>query len=327
MFRVGRGVDTATHREVRMVGYRIRKAWRVLRYAVRLMAGRETGHSDHYWPWKIHRCANRFRRRLRREGDKLPPTIVRPIFIVGAFRTGTTLLAECLNQHPGVAYCLFEMSPQWRDLAGIELGHGVNRSAHCPPLNERDAPPELCERVREGFAEILAWQGGREGRRLLNKAPHFSNKLPFLREVFPDASLVVAARDIRSTVASVKELWESNYRKLGVRFHLPEDPDYCWSVSPPASARDWSSERTFPGGKLSVLADYWLRTYEIIDRTVEAFDEVVLMKHGDFVRDPEQSLRRMFGALGDEERCDGPARSDRYVEERAVAGGVVAGRA
>ena len=151
------------------------------------MVGVDVGRTDHYWPWKIHRCVNRVRRRLRRDRHQPWPDVVRPIFVVGAFRSGTTLLSDCLNQHPDVVYCLFEMSPQWRDLAGIELGHGVNRSADCPPLSERDAPADLRERVRDGFAEILAWQGGCEGQRLLNKAPHFSNKLPFLRAVFPDA--------------------------------------------------------------------------------------------------------------------------------------------
>jgi len=136
--------------------------------------------------------------------------------------------------------------------------------------------------------------------------------------VFPDACLVVAARDIRSTVASLKRLWESNYRKLGVRFYLPEDSGYCWSVSPPASARDWPAERTFPGGKVSVLAEYWLRTYEIIDRTVAGFDAAVLVKHGEFIRDPEQSLRRMFRelGLGDDFETELPVQIDVTRNER-----------
>ena len=47
-----------------------------------------------------------------------------------------------------------------------------------------------------------------------------------------------------------------------------------------------------------MLADYWLRTYEIIDRTVASFDAVILVKHGEFVRDPKQGLHRTFAALG-----------------------------
>ncbi|NQT93618.1 MAG: sulfotransferase, partial [Lentisphaerae bacterium] len=87
--------------------------------------------------WRLHRCANRIRRRFQPGSEKPRPEIVRPIFVVGASRSGTTLLAECLHQHPEVVYCLFEMSPQWRELAKIDLGHGVNRSAECPPLHER----------------------------------------------------------------------------------------------------------------------------------------------------------------------------------------------
>ena len=237
-------------------------------------------------------------RRAWSQGAARPlPPIRRPLFLVGTVRSGTTLLAKCMGAHPQICYVGFEMNRAWCDLGDVKLAVSGNMQPHCPPLGHADAGPDRIRKIRAGFAEIFACEGGLPGARFLNKNPHLCNKLGFLQAAFPDASVIVASRDVRSSVASVKQLWRRAHATLGTRYYLPRDPEYCWTISPPASADGFDPDRTFPGGKASILAEYWLRTYEMIDRTSSGFQSVVPVSHTDVVADPHAALAGICAAL------------------------------
>jgi hypothetical protein len=193
--------------------------------------------------------------------------------------------------HPQVINAGFELSKEWHDLAGIEIATPGLPCAHCPPAGP-EAVAGREDRVRGGFARLHLSKGGWSGTRLFNKSPHLWNKLPLIRALFPDAVLLVASRDLRSTVASTKRLWEKMEKDWQVRHYLPEDPEACWSVSGADPAR------LFPGGDAAVLADYWLRVYETIEREAGAFEAVVPVRHEAFVSDPLGVLREVERAAG-----------------------------
>lgn len=227
----------------------------------------------------------------------------RPVFVVGTVRSGSTLLAGCLGEHPLIRYVGFELSGEWSRFGGAPIAGVETDDPHCPALGAEHASAARRDALHGRFAELLAEEGGKPGSTFLNKNPHLSNKLPFVRALFPDASLVVTGRDLRSTVASTKVLWTLTLTEdTGQRHYLPPDPDLCWSCSPPLPLGSTDPERTFPGGDVRVIAEYWLRTYETIDAELAAFERVVLVRHRDLVAAPRAVVSRVVGELGIEPR-------------------------
>jgi len=223
----------------------------------------------------------------------------RPVFVVGTVRSGSTLLARCLGEHPLIRYVGFELSGEWSRFGGAPIAGVETDDPHCPALGAEHASTGLRDALRGRFADLLAEEGGEPGERFLNKNPHLSNKLPFVRALFPDAAVVVTGRDLRSTVASTKVLWTLTLTEdTGQRHYLPPDPAACWSCSPPLPLEDLDPARTFPGGDVRVIADYWLRTYEAIDAELAAFERPVLVRHRDLVAAPREVVSRVVGELG-----------------------------
>ena len=184
-----------------------------------------------------------------------PPQIHRPIITIGTIRSGSTVLAKCLGKHPSILYTDSELTTEWCDLANIEIARSGQPWIHCPPYRGLDATATRCNRVRNGFADILAREGGGPNTRILNKNPHLWNKLPFLRKIFPDAKLIITSRDLRSTVASIKQLCLRKNRKSGIKHYFPTDRESCYLSIPPASPNEREASRIFPGGDVVVLAE------------------------------------------------------------------------
>lgn len=247
--------------------------------------------------------ASRLTRRLRREERRLslrlrgPAPVERPIFLVGTVRGGTTLLAELLGAHPGVVHLGFELSDLWSRDVGVAIACPDTDDPHCPALGAADATTARRAAARHALGRRAALAGGR-GRRVLNKNPHFCNKLPFLHALFPDAALVVVGRDVRSTVASTIAMWRRLEEGYGIRHLLPAEATACWSCSPPAAADLVAAERSFPGGDAAVVAEYWLRSYRAVDAALELFPRRAVVRQRDLVADPGGTLGRTLAALG-----------------------------
>jgi sulfotransferase family protein len=237
-----------------------------------------------------------FQKTRQRLGLSAPP-LHRPLFLVGTVRSGTTYFARCLADHPQVINAGFELSREWHELAGVEIATPGLPCAHCPPAGP-EAVAGRADEVRAGFAHLHLVKGGWNGTRLFNKSPHLWNKLSLVRALFPDAVLLVTSRDLRSTVASTKRLWEKMAADWGVEHYLPADPEACWSCVPPAPAAGLDPARLFPGGDAAVLAGYWLRVYESLEREAGAFRTVLPVRHQAFVSDPLGTLREVERAAG-----------------------------
>lgn len=232
-----------------------------------------------------------FRRQVFQDLRLPAPPLRRPIFLVGTVRSGTTYFGRCMGQHPQVINAGFELSQEWHELAGLEIATPGLPCVHCPPAGP-EAVAGREEQVRAGFAQLHMDKGGWKGTRLFNKSPHLWNKLPLVRALFPDAVLLVSSRDVWSTVASTKLLWERVEKDWGIKHYLPEDPAACWSLEGPDPAR------LFPGGDAAVLAEYWLRVYETIERESGAFQTVFPVRHQALVEDPHGLLRQVERAAG-----------------------------
>ncbi len=129
--------------------------------------------------------SDEFFRALQAEGRKG----VRPIFIVGMIRSGTTLLDQFLGSHPDISS--IGECPFW----GAEADP-VHVSLKKAPLTQ-----EQIDRLADGYLASIAWT---------KHLPRFTDKMPLnyrhiglIRAVFPEAKFVHIRRDPFDTCLSV----------------------------------------------------------------------------------------------------------------------------
>lgn len=128
-----------------------------------------------------------------------------PIFIVGAPRSGTTLLFSVLMRSPDLCSLGRESHFLW------EMYHAAPAviSAH-HGLSAADAS----ERERHVVSWCIHAVCG--DKRYLDKLPRNSLRAPFLQALFPDATFVFIRRDGPDTISSLITGWESGRFTTGI---------------------------------------------------------------------------------------------------------------
>ncbi|WP_162932358.1 sulfotransferase family protein [Solimonas sp. K1W22B-7] len=174
----------------------------------------------------------------------LLPALDRPVFIVAAPRSGSSLLFEMLSRASalwtlgGEARAEFETVPRWNPR---QRGYDSNRlTAGDLGLGDR-AQLLLAMSRRLRNSEGVRWRAltaeARPGcLRFLEKTPKNALRVPLLRTLFPDARFIFLLRDPRDNVSSILEAWRSgrfvNYRDL------PDWPGPPWSLLLPPGWRE-----------------------------------------------------------------------------------------
>lgn len=138
-----------------------------------------------------------------------------PIFIVGAARSGTTLVFDILAAHPNVA----GVYESWLFTSNNGLG-SLFTTAHWPPKHsglgnilERE---DLNTYVRNIATSIMGYAIKAEHRFLVEKSPSHIFAIPLISEIFPDARFIHVLRDGRDVSVSVRSAsrsWEPSWRK------------------------------------------------------------------------------------------------------------------
>lgn len=218
----------------------------------------------------------------------------RPIFIVAAPRSGSTLLYETLaasrNLHTlgGEAHWLVE------DLEGLRPGApGVdsNRLTAAHVTEERAAHiySSVALNIRDADNAGVPFSAD---LRVLEKTPKNALRIPFLNALFPDASFVFLWRDPRENIASIMGAWRSGKWKT---YNGLEGFAGPWSLLLPP---DW---RELSGKPLEEIAAYqWQSTNRIAleDLTTLAPERWTTLRYGDFVADPKTQITRVCQFLG-----------------------------
>jgi Sulfotransferase family len=127
--------------------------------------------------------------RKRPSARALSPRLHRPVFIIGAPRSGTTFLGDCIGRMPEVSY---HFEPRLTKAAAGRVydgSWGERRSA-------------WLFRVSYSALLLAALHGG---RRFAEKTPENSFLVPFLASTFPDAQFVHIIRDGRDAAVSHAE--------------------------------------------------------------------------------------------------------------------------
>ena len=136
--------------------------------------------------------------------------LIPPVLIIGAHRSGTTMLYRFLSSLPGMCGW-YEPMPIWR------TGHAYRDSDVAVAV---DAKPWVKTRIRRLFEKYQERNGG---SRIVEKTPCNVLRVKFIHEVLPEAKILHIVRDGRANLCSLLEKYESDRlytlrrRKLGRR--------------------------------------------------------------------------------------------------------------
>lgn len=236
-------------------------------------------------------------------------TVRKPIFIVGCGRSGTTLLFDWLSQHPDLArtqgYPDGEDHEGWIEhghcvMAGIgspgseRFGNGINGFNACLHMGAEDVTPAIQEAMHRHYAEGV--MGGNEGKRVINKCPHNSNKLGYLLGLFPDAKIVHIVRDCEPVAASWMAVMDA---VPSLVVYLPDEEFPClWLMQRPVGEAERKvlarHKRFYPGGGAALWVDYWCKTNMGIEPQMAGkLDQLISVRYEDLVVAPQAVLDRI----------------------------------
>jgi hypothetical protein len=247
--------------------------------------------------------------------------IQRPLFIVAAPRSGSTLLFETLAASEqlctvgGEAHWLVEGQPELR------LGAPLIDSNRLDGRHYSDA---VAERMAE---QIVAQWTDRRGHplsaqttlRFLEKTPKNALRVPFFDRVFPDAQFILLWREPHENLSSIMEAWRSGDWKTYNGLPGFEEP---WSLILPPG---W---QTLRGKSLAEIAAFqWESTNRILLDDLQALPQArwTHLNYGAFCANPAASIRRLceFAGLsfdqGLADRVAGPLPLSRYTQTRPAS--------
>lgn len=216
----------------------------------------------------------------------------RPVFIIAAPRSGSTLLFEALACSPG--FNSFGGEAHWliEDHAALRPGApGLDSNR----LTAADATPQIAAAIREAALARLQGPEGRapaEGAPLLEKTPKSALRVPFLKSVFPDARFIFLWRDPRENLGSIIDAWQAGG---WVTYKALPGWDGPWSLLLPPG---WQALR---GASPETVAAWQWRSANqtaLEDLSQLSPEDWTSVAYHDFLADPEAVTRRLCAFAG-----------------------------
>lgn len=221
-----------------------------------------------------------------------------PFFVLGAQRSGTTMLRLMLNNHPRLAVPhetvfitqLHRRIHEYGDLAQAENRQALLDEIAKHPLVMRgnlipDKDAVLSQRP-ESYAGLIdaimkSYAGSQGKQRWGDKTPYYTPDIDVLSTIFPGAKFIQVLRDGRDVALSQRKI-------------------------------EWCSSNSFR------LAHDWMWKTMICHKVGRALgaERYLELRYEDLVRDPESSLRQICAFLGED--FDG-----RMLQYHETAQGVV----
>ena len=222
-----------------------------------------------------------------------PSEPVRPIFLLGPPRSGTTLLFEALSQSPDVHTLGGESHGLFEGISGLhpsesDWSSNMLSSDQASAGVRADLVRRLHRRVRS-----------REGRPpsgpycWLEKTPKNILRLPFLDALFPGSRLVIVYRDPRQTISSMIDGWGSG--RFVTYGQLPgwSGPPWSFLLSP-----GWRSLAGQPPAQVAV--SQWASSVTWLLDAPEGIDvgRCTVVRYGPLCADPQGTLSAACASLG-----------------------------
>jgi hypothetical protein len=217
--------------------------------------------------------------------------IDRPVFIVGAPRSGTTLLLDLLLRVPafwtagGEGLGIYDASPSVRAPTAKPSHRLVAGDASAAV--SADIRAGFIATARNRFGTLLVERPAAElptGIRLLEKTPRNALRIPFVRAIFPSARFIYLHRNPEENIGSLVDGWHSG------RFVSHREGSISWSFLMAPGWRD-VADRSVP----EIAAFQWLTANACILDDLEAVppSQWCAIDFADFLRAPKDQVRRL----------------------------------
>ncbi len=192
----------------------------------------------------------RFLLAARTAGSRTEHPPVRPIFVLGCPRSGTTLLFRLLQRHKDLRTPSGEGHILWN-----KYQHPRLRGWTSDRLTADDVRPDEPVFLYTAIDKIAG------GERFLDKTPRNCLRIPYLASLFPDAVFVLLKRDGPPTVSSLIEGWTVRHGvsyRLPVELNLDEYQGNLWCYMLPPRWRDLV-DKSIP----EIAARQYVASYEM----------------------------------------------------------------
>ena len=243
------------------------------------------------------------------------PRLERPVFIVAAPRSGSTLLFETLAASEqlvtlgGEAHWLVEsISELQLGAPGIESNRLL--AGHATPEVAAKIMAQIAEQLRDAAGDPVAQRGS---VRFLEKTPKNALRIPFFAKLFPDALFVFLWRDPRENLSSIMDAWQSGQLKT---YNGLAGFDGPWSMLLPPG---WPAMR---GRSLEEIAAFqWETTNRIVldDLGMLPRQRWTSLSYAELLADPARAVRGLCQFIGIEadpallQRASGPLPLSRFT--------------
>jgi hypothetical protein len=234
-----------------------------------------------------------------------PPILDRPVFIIAAPRSGSTLLFDALRRIPG----LWTIGRESHAIFDEVLQHHVgNPGFESVRATKGDATPQRTRALVRRFShQLIDALGHRHADlpadrrpasiRLLDKLPKNSFRVAFLAATFPDARFIFLTREPRGNISSMIDAWREGGRtgRFVTYRRLPGSTFQNWCLVLPPGWRALVDESV-----ADIAAFQWARSNEtaLDDLQDLSPDHWCTVSYADLVAQPIVELRRLSAFVG-----------------------------
>jgi hypothetical protein len=222
------------------------------------------------------------------------PKIERPVFIVAAPRSGSTLLFETLATSSqlgtvgGEAHWLVEGIESLRPGAPNVDSNRLT-AEHASAAVANDIREQILSRLQDHAGQSLSDPGT---RRFLEKTPKNALRIPFFNHIFPDAQFVFLWRDPRENISSIMEAWRSGQWRT---YPQLEGFDGPWSLLLPPG---WRAMNGRPLADIAAWQWHTTNAHIMSDLEILPPERWTVVQYSDLVNEPAGTIGNVCGFLG-----------------------------
>ncbi|MDY6944574.1 MAG: sulfotransferase [Pseudomonadota bacterium] len=222
------------------------------------------------------------------------PKLDRPVFIVAAPRSGSTLLFETLASSSNL--CTVGGEAHWL-VEGIESLRPGAPSVDSNRLTAEHASSAIADDIREQILSRLQDHAGQPlsepgARRFLEKTPKNALRIPFFNQIFPDARFVFLWRDPRENISSIMQAWRSGQWRTYPKLAGFDGP---WSMLLPPG---WRSMNGRPLAEIAAWQWHATNAQIIADLEILLPERWTVVQYSDLVREPAGTIATVCEFLG-----------------------------
>lgn len=134
-----------------------------------------------------------------------------PIFLIGNYRSGTTIAQKLVGLHPGVV--------TWYEPRTLWLYADPGRRHD--EFTERDATRKVIRYIRSRFLDYQTRNGNRQ---IMENTPSNVLRVPYVNAIFPEAIYLYITRNPFSCISSMELKWQRTKTWSGIRRSLQSTP-------------------------------------------------------------------------------------------------------